>query len=82
MSFRFHPDAETEFLVQQALEKLMANRTTFVVAHRLSTVVKADHIMVFHKGKISECGSLRQLMEKDGYYASLVKHQTRGLLVA
>jgi ATP-binding cassette, subfamily B, bacterial len=73
-------DAESEALVQEALERLMKGRTTFVVAHRLSTVVNADRIIVLKGGQIVESGRHSELMALDGYYASLVKRQTRGLL--
>lgn len=73
-------DAESEALVQDALETLMKGRTTFVIAHRLSTVVNADKIIVLKDGRIAEMGRHAELMEKNGYYASLVKRQTRGLL--
>jgi ATP-binding cassette, subfamily B, bacterial len=73
-------DAETEGLVQDALERLMANRTTFVIAHRLSTIVHADQIIVLKDGQIAERGRHAELMRVDGYYAALVKRQTRGLI--
>ncbi len=73
-------DAELEALVQEALLKLMAGRTTFIIAHRLNTVVNANRIIVLHKGVIVETGSHRELMATGGYYASLVKRQTHGLL--
>jgi ATP-binding cassette subfamily B protein len=73
-------DAESEALVQEALEILMKGRTVFVIAHRLSTVVNADKIVVLKNGKVAECGRHEELMKLDGYYASLVKRQTRGLL--
>ncbi|MGV3771597.1 MAG: ABC transporter ATP-binding protein [Verrucomicrobiales bacterium] len=73
-------DAESEALVQEALDKLMKGRTTFVIAHRLSTVVHADRIIVLKEGLIAESGTHRELMRLNGYYASLVKRQTRGLI--
>lgn len=73
-------DAELETLIQEALDRLVKGRTTFVIAHRLATVVNADRIIVLKEGAIIETGSHSQLMELDGYYASLVKKQTRGLI--
>ena len=55
-------------------------RTTFVIAHRLSTVVNADRIIVLREGRVVESGTHRQLMNLGGYYAALVKRQTRGLI--
>jgi len=73
-------DAESEALVQEALDRLMKDRTTFVIAHRLATVVRADRIIVLKKGQIVESGSHRQLLRARGYYASLVERQTRELI--
>lgn len=64
-------DTESERLVQDALEKLMKNRTSLVVAHRLSTIRNADLICVFHEGKIVEKGTHEQLIGLGGYYRKL-----------
>lgn len=61
-------DTESERLVQEALERLMVNRTTFVVAHRLSTIQRADRILVLNKGKIVEEGTHAALLEQRGLY--------------
>lgn len=68
-------DTESERLVQEALEKLMRNRTTLVVAHRLSTIRNADLICVVHEGRIVEQGRHDELVAKDGYYKHLVDMQ-------
>jgi len=68
-------DAESERLVQTALEKLMTNRTTLVIAHRLATVLKADRILVMDGGKIIEEGKHDTLVTRDGLYARLAKLQ-------
>jgi len=73
-------DAESEALVQDALERLMKDRTTLVIAHRLATVVHADRIIVLRNGKIMESGTHLQLYRASGYYTSLVQRQTRGLI--
>lgn len=64
-------DTESEAMVQQALGNLMRNRTTFVIAHRLSTVMHADRILVLEEGEIKETGSHQQLLEKGGLYQRL-----------
>ena len=61
-------DTESEKLVQEALEKLMINRTSFVIAHRLSTIKNADVIIVMFKGKIVEQGNHNELMSTKGHY--------------
>jgi ATP-binding cassette subfamily B protein/subfamily B ATP-binding cassette protein MsbA len=71
-------DTETEHLLLDALERLMAERTTFVIAHRLSTVRKADRILVLEDGRIKESGSHEQLMEAKGIYQRLHSIQLAG----
>jgi ATP-binding cassette subfamily B protein len=64
-------DAESERLVQEAIEHLMANRTAIVIAHRLATVRKADRIIVLERGRITEQGNHESLLEKQGTYHKL-----------
>ncbi|MBZ9688922.1 ABC transporter ATP-binding protein/permease [Clostridium estertheticum] len=68
-------DTETESLIQDALNKLTINRTTIIVAHRLSTIKNADKIIVLHKGRIREIGNHEELVEKQGLYSNLYKLQ-------
>ena len=68
-------DTESESLVQQALEKLMEEKTSLIVAHRLSTVRHADQILVLHKGRIVETGTHDQLLAVQGHYARLCAMQ-------
>lgn len=68
-------DTESEKLVQDALEKMMKNRTSIVIAHRLSTIQKADKIVVMQKGKIIEQGTHQELIAKKGMYHNLVNMQ-------
>lgn len=68
-------DAESETLVQTALERLMHGRTTIVIAHRLATVLKADRILVMDGGSIVEEGTHQSLVAKGGIYARLAKLQ-------
>ena len=68
-------DTESERLVQEALERLMKNRTTVVIAHRLSTIVNADEICVMHEGEIVERGTHAQLIALGGHYRRLVEMQ-------
>ncbi|KAA5534352.1 ABC transporter ATP-binding protein [Paenimyroides baculatum] len=69
-------DTESERLVQDALEKMMENRTSVVIAHRLSTIQKADLIVVMHHGEIAEQGTHEELLAKNGTYAKLVSLQS------
>jgi len=68
-------DAEAEVLIQEALEKLMKNKTTIIIAHRLSTILGADKIVVLKRGKVEEVGSHQKLLSKGGTYAKLYKRQ-------
>ena len=69
-------DTESERLVQDALDRLMQNRTTLVIAHRLSTIKNADLICVMHEGEIVEQGTHPELMAKNGYYSRLCEMQS------
>lgn len=69
-------DTESERLVQDALEKMMKNRTSVVIAHRLSTIQNADHIIVMKQGKTVEQGKHQELLDKKGVYYSLVMMQS------
>ena len=68
-------DTESERLVQDALEKMMRNRTSIVIAHRLSTIQKANNIIVLQKGEIVEQGSHKELLAKGETYKKLVEMQ-------
>ena len=72
-------DAESEFMVQQALSDLMHGRTVLVIAHRLATVRNADRIVVVHEGRIAEIGRHDQLVARDGVYRRLYARQMEGV---
>lgn len=73
-------DSESEKLIQDALEKLMKNRTSIVIAHRLSTIAKLDRIIVLEKGHIIEDGTHNALLKNNGVYAKLWSHQSGGFI--
>ena len=68
-------DTRTEVLIQQAMQKLMENRTSFVIAHRLSTIRDADKIIVLNAGHVEEIGNHNELIAKGGFYAKLYQSQ-------
>lgn len=72
-------DPHTERLVQEALDRLLAGRTAVIVAHRLSTIVNSDHILVITGGQVVESGSHKELIEMDGIYAKLHRLQFQDL---
>lgn len=73
-------DTITEKVIQESLQNLMQNRTTIVIAHRLSTLADMDRILVFHKGKIVEDGTMQELLRQQQYFAKLWTMQTNGFL--
>ncbi|MBX3009906.1 MAG: ABC transporter ATP-binding protein [Caldilineaceae bacterium] len=70
-------DTETEALIRQALQNLMRGRTTFIIAHRIQTVMDADLILVFHQGSIVQRGNHEQLLAQEGFYRRIYEAQTR-----
>ncbi len=68
-------DTRTEIRIQKAFEKLMQNKTSFIVAHRLSTIKNADLILVMNKGNVIEKGTHKELLDKQGFYAKLYNSQ-------
>jgi ABC-type multidrug transport system fused ATPase/permease subunit len=68
-------DTETEFLIRDAVERLMRGRTSLVVAHRLSTIQSSDKIIVMHKGEIREVGLHQELLAQQGLYKRLYELQ-------
>jgi ABC-type multidrug transport system fused ATPase/permease subunit len=74
-------DAHSEHLIQQSLQSLARGRTTFVIAHRFSTVLSADSIVVLEQGRIVESGNHDTLLSRRGRYAGLYRRQVDGLLI-
>ena len=74
-------DTESEQLIQAAMSELLKNRTTFVIAHRLSTVTHADLIVVVDEGEIVESGTHSQLLQRNGHYADMIRRQTDSVTV-
>jgi len=68
-------DTRTEQKIQEAMDKLMENRTSFVIAHRLSTIKNSDMILVMKDGDIIESGTHDELLAKNGFYAELYNSQ-------
>ena len=75
-------DTEAERHIQAALQQLMRNRTTFIIAHRLSTVEQADRIIVLDAGAIVESGTHAELIERAGVYAKLLSFEIQRLIDA
>ena len=73
-------DTETEKLIQDAIDKMTENRTTFAIAHRLSTLRNADKILVIDHGRVAEFGTHLELLNQRGIYYKLVMAQTRAAL--
>ena len=71
-------DTRTEVLIQQAMDRLMQGRTSFIIAHRLSTVRNADLILVMRDGDIVEQGTHTELLARNGFYAELYNSQFEG----
>ena len=71
----------TEIYIQRAMDALMKGRTSFIVAHRLSTIRDADMILVMNEGRIVEIGKHEELLERNGFYADMYKSQFAGALV-
>ena len=74
-------DTDTELLIQEALNRLMRNRTCLIIAHRLSTIQTCDRIIVLHKGRITEQGTHQQLLQRRGIYYKLYQLQYKEQLV-
>jgi ABC-type multidrug transport system fused ATPase/permease subunit len=69
-------DTETEVMIQTAIERLVENRTTFAIAHRLSTLRKANRLIVLERGKLKEMGTHEELINSGGLYSRLCELQS------
>jgi len=69
-------DAETEHEIVQAMQSAMVGRTTFIVAHRMSTLRNADLVIVLDRGRVVQIGTHEDLLRRDGYYATAARLQT------
>ncbi len=70
-------DTETEAAIREALERLMEDRTTFIIAHRIQSVMNADLILVLNQGRIEQAGTHDELLQQDGMYRKIYRAQTR-----
>jgi ATP-binding cassette subfamily B protein len=70
-------DTETEAQIREALNRLMARRTTFIIAHRIQTVMQADKILILDKGQVVQQGTHRELIKQDGLYREIYNIQAK-----
>jgi ATP-binding cassette subfamily B multidrug efflux pump len=75
-------DSEVEAAIQASLETLMAGKTVIAIAHRLSTIARMDRLVVLDRGRIVEQGTHKELLRRNGHYASLWRRQSGGFLDA
>ena len=68
-------DMETESMIQNELKKISDERTVFIIAHRISSIIHADQILVLDNGRLVERGTHEQLLDKKGYYSTVFHHQ-------
>ena len=72
-------DSDSEIMIQNAISEILKNRTSIVVAHRLSTIKEVDKIVVIDSGEIKEIGSHRELLKRNGYYKKLYEMQYKNI---